>query len=220
MTMIQAVVAEARISVVADSICCINYGERRGEIVRGVDGREIEECKLIALPHARCVLTSLGSLALRQRLQITPNAIPNFDQGVQRLPQILRGLHAALNLHLQTGPFGHTVLLLGWSVERRRMACAKFSSRVSFEAEVHGDPINGGTVFWRNPDLPREKYRWPPCDTSELITFAHATSEHYRGIDPTTAIGGKLILAELTEQSVTISVAGDLGMPSVPATQS
>jgi hypothetical protein len=214
MTMIQAVVAEARISVVADSICCINYGERRSQIVRGDDGRETEECKLIALPHARCVLTSLGSLALRQRLQIMPKAIPDFDRGCQRLPQLLRDLHAALNLHLQPELMGHTVLLFGWSAERGRMACANFSSDNSFEAEVHGDPVNGGMVFWRNPDLPREKYQWSPMDTAELIAFAHATVEHYRGIDPTTPIGGKLILAELTEQGVTLSIAGDLGMPS------
>lgn len=211
MTMIQAVVTETRISVVADSIC-----GSAGQILRGEDGRELEECKLIALAHAKCVLTSLGSLALRQRVQCSPGAIANFDQGVRRLPQLLARLHASLNLHLQEDehPLGHSVLLMGWSTERRRMALAHFHSRTSFEAEMHGDPVNGGMVFWRCPDLPREKYQFTPIDTPELITFAHATSEHYRSIDPTTPIGGKLILAELTEQAVTISVAGDLGMPA------
>jgi hypothetical protein len=214
MTMIQAVVTETRISVVADSIC-----GSAGHILRGDDGHEIEECKLIALPHARCVLTSLGSLALRQRVQCSPGAITHFDQGIKRLPQLLARLYASLMLHLHEDdhPLGHSVLLMGWSAERQRMALAHFHSRTLFEPEVHGDPVNGGMVFWRCPDLPREKYLCLPIDTQELIAFAHTTVDHYRGIDPTTPIGGKLILAELTEQAVTISVAGDLGMPSQPA---
>lgn len=215
--MIQAVVTETQISVVADSISCILDGARRGGLVRGDGGNVMEHCKLVALPHAKCILSGLGNLALIQWLQIEPHSIPDFDRGIERLPKILRGAMVTLGLHRNTGPMGFTVLLLGWSAERGRMACANFRLADNFEPEVHGDPVNGGMVFWRNPDLPREKYRWPPCDTTELIEFAHATVEHYRGIDPTTPIGGKLILAELTEQAVTISVAGDLGMPAQPA---
>jgi hypothetical protein len=110
------------------------------------------------------------------------------------------------------GPHRGAVRMVG---RARPHGLRELDSGNNFDAEVHGDPVNGAMVFWRNPDLPRDKYQWPPTDTGELIEFAHATVEHCRGIDPTTPIGGKLILAELTEQAVTISVAGDLGMPAL-----
>jgi len=63
------------------------------------------------------------------------------------------------------------------------MALVHVDSPNGSEPEVHGDPVNGGMVFWRNPDLPCEKYRWPASDAAELIAFAPATVERHCGIE-------------------------------------
>lgn len=204
--MIQAVVSPDRAFIIADTIC----GSVGTGIMHDGFGRPAEVSKLQPIPHARCVMASVGNLLLRLQLERVPNAIDDFDRCVHTLPPVLRSLYGQV---ARRSPLGETILLIGWSTQRGRMACAVFNSIDDFEAEVHGDPVGGGTTVWRHPDLPRGKYQWLPINAAELIAFAHATSEHYRGIDPTTPIGGKLILAELTEQAVTLSVAGDLGMP-------
>ncbi len=201
MTMIQAVLRPDHAWVVSDSVCCDVRSKR---LVYDPDGRERVDRKLIALP--RCVITGLGSLALRNRMEAHAHMLTDVDAAIERLPQIQRDGHRELGL---TGM--HTGVVIGWSAARGHMALVAFGAENDFEPEVYGSAVTGYFCFWRNPDAPHAR---SPSDLHSLIANAHATVEHWRGIDPATPIGGALRLASISRDGITLSIAGDLGMPT------
>ena len=214
MTMIQVVVQPTRVWVAADSVCT------RGDyILRGDDGLVYEVHKLIVLPLF--VLTSLGSLELSNHAQAVAKTLACIDEAIDRMPQILRGAYQALRLREHdaentrfVGHIGHTILCLGWSESLGHMLCVAFASGNDFEPELHGSGKQGSTVFWRNPDIPREPFSCYPDDRESLVANSFATVQHWRGMNPQTPIGGALRLAEITRESIVVSVAGDLGQPA------
>ena len=200
-------------SIAADSICTSGDG-----ILFGADGRAYEDHKLVVLP--RFVLTSLGSLALRNYAQGVAHALADIDEAIERLPQILQDGFRVLGLRGAEGdtPKRHTVLVVGWSPTRAHMVCAAFERANDFAAELFGDAQQNSSTFWRSPDIPRAAFARIPDDRESLVAHAHATVDHWRGIDQSVPIGGPLRLAEITQESIVIRVAGNLGMPARRAT--
>lgn len=203
MTMVQCVVHPDKALVVSDSVCRF----RGGGIVRNEDRSVYQDGKLI--PLRGFLLTGLGSLDLRRAAERYASALDGLDACVEQLPQALRHAHRELGLRdLQT------VLVVGWSEKNARISCAVFTAENDFEAEVHGTAANPQALtFWRNPDIPREPFAHVPDDRESLVGNAHATVRHWRQIDPATPIGGPLRLAEITRDAITLSIAGDLGVP-------
>ena len=204
MTMVQAVIHPERAWIVADSLCFYQDGSG---IVYESDGREREDLKLVALP--KCVITGLGSLALRNRVEQHAHLIADVDAAIEQLPQILRDGFRELKLKgLQTS------VVCGWSDSRGHMTLATFTAEREFKPTVYGSATTNCYTFWRCPDVPREPFAPCPDDLESLIANTHATVKHWRGIDPATPIGGALRLGTLERDWITLSIAGDLGMPT------
>ena len=214
MTMIFAIIHPDRAIIGADSLLC---DRRTFEVITGPDGRPLEDHKLIAQP--RYMLTALGAQALRNRAQARAHEWPDADAAIHALPAILRDAFVDLGLHSEGLPVrglgGHTVIVVGWSEQHACMVLAAFEAASNFEPVLHGSSAPGTMTFWRSPDVPRECYAMTPDDRESLVAWAHLAVAHHRSEDPSVPIGGPLRLAEITKDSITTGIAGDLGEPTL-----
>jgi hypothetical protein len=207
MTLVAAIVKADHALVVADSVCCY----RDGGIVYQPDGAEFEDIKLVQMPGGFLV-SHVGTRVLREFATARAQALPDIDAVIDALPAILRIGCIELGLGEEAG--GQTSIAAGWSTKRGHMILAVFQSQSQFTPEIHGSAAAGTLTFWRSPAMPRQPFEQTPDDAKTLIEFAHRCAAHYRALDSTAAIGGRLHLAEISKHATTGRHVADLPMPA------
>lgn len=220
MTLVNAWIERGRALVAADTVAC---DETSGGLLRRADGTLAEDTKLVALPHLRCVLTSLGALELRHWLQLRAMYLPDVDQAAERMPVLLQEAGSAIGLASRRGcgsavfkRYGHagdTVLTVGWSARRGQVVGLAFKSQDGFRSvrvDEHAATGDGAVVGFYSPGV-LDRYGFP-ADDDTMLQLARRQVDACRVKHPGAAIGGRLMLAEVTERAITVREAGQLGI--------
>lgn len=182
-------------------------------------GHPREASKVLALPHARCVLTSRGSSRLLPHLFSVSDELLSFDQACDALRGgLLKQIGARANLRdpaRQQYP-GDELYIVGWSDKLRRVACIQFATRSGFE-EVQETALEGGngTTGFYGPRLP--PFAPLPRDAESMLACVRSQIELARKQDPAAPYGGDCIVAELTERGAMLRNMGTLGFPTMRA---
>jgi hypothetical protein len=101
---------------------------------------------------------------------------------------------------------------MGWSPSRGRVIGAQFSSSNDFKAEVHDS--EGATMRWRIDPRISMTGLWPKQDAHGMMMVAQRQLDEWRAKDPAVPLGGRLVMTELTEHGIEMSIVGDLGLPA------
>jgi hypothetical protein len=179
---------------------------------QGVDlasGRFLSLSKLFHLPHANVVMASRGTagfaIGLFSLLALQPDA--DLDRMVCLMPSLIQATHASLlpNLPAGTSPAvlgNQEVVLAGWSGKADCMV-AYYFKRDGARQEMTIDDIEepGYVVPWDNAwgDAP------PGNDRPSLAAIARLQVANIKRESPGTAVGGTLLIADLTRYGYSIS---------------
>lgn len=173
--------------------------------------------KLIPLPSARCVFSLTGPLALRNALALQAGHFTSTEAAIEHIPRRARDAWLSTRTLETTGYNAASAYLVGWSDTHERVVAATFRSDRDFAAEL------------RIPDRPQGEGQSSSCwghspgiglpmgfryviDDAAMLELAQHQVAHYRAKDPCVALGGPLVLCEVTRDALVMRVIGDLGM--------
>lgn len=234
MTAIHITLTRDRALIATDSTTYTSDdGEPGADVIYHSDGEPVAVTKLAAVPTIRAVLAIRGKLcALGIASQYLRHA-RDFEDAVgllaKRLPEVV--LPAGT---YKGKPLVSTCYLIGWNEARGAMCTAELSSADGYRPHV--TPAGNGTAgtydpYPRRPDwhfdneaingpraaeyreyLRQEREREPRClDTA--AAFARYAIEQAREQDRRAPYGGRLYVAEVLRDRITIVDAGDVGLP-------
>lgn len=185
-------------------------------------------CKLFPLPAFGAVLAGRGPVALTPLVTLaavmtTAGQGIDFDGLVQRLPELIREVHGRLMQDLTTASHSpHFVekfefAAAGWSERRARMAAFSW---------WHYSADDGLQEFeidstWPAVIAPRFDYPWeedPPRTPAAMLSLARIQAREAITRGPR-GTGGRLLIAELTKASVSVTDYGELVVPCMAVLQ-
>jgi hypothetical protein len=185
------------------------------------DGSPAEETKMVALPIQRLVITMLGSQALRQHLAVNAHLLPNVDEAIRVIPQLLRDAWPTHRMRRHAGrrySDGSTAVIMGWSDSNGRVIGAEFSSANDFKARTLGTNSNG--TSWRiDPAISTCTGLSLSHDAPGMLELVRRQLAEWRAKDAAVPLGGRLCYCELTERGITMTLAEDLGLPAPRASE-
>lgn len=170
----------------------------------------VQDTKLLALPHAGMVMTTVGAMEFKWSLQRRTSWIRSIDQA----PEVLTTMAAAAMAECRNGqhPGPQTIVAAGWCARRGRAVGLVLDSRDGW-APIALDPqFEGAANYWNHPGF-RSATLWP-TNAEELYAFTRLQLEDLRMTRPDAPAGGTCTVAEITASTITLHVAGDLGWPA------
>lgn len=178
--------------------------------------------KMLPLPAHHCILAMRGVTQALPALafELACALVRDFDEILEFLPAALRGGRNVLRvaaeargLELTTADaLGYELAAVGWSPKRSTMVGVtyRFDAVSQAFAEI---PIDR----WRVHGAEEEWLPFPadaPDTAERMQAFAEWVVRNSRARRPDLALGGRLLLAELTRDSMTIKTQCDLGLPT------
>ena len=190
------------------------YPERAvvcSDSIVGQPGRQTfhQVSKMIALPHARCVIAMRGWFDMYRN--VVANAIggsEGFDALSERMPEVLVTVHAQTHIRAaklvepNRAHMALTIALVGWSEQQGCM------SAVRYEIAASGELKQLAVAWSYAPAV--TGFQHDGSDAS-MIELAKTQVHQAREADPNCPIGGRLQCAEITRTSITIRQLCDLG---------
>ncbi len=172
--------------------------------------------KCTFLPHANVALAHRGDamLAVGVCSAIQLNALPDFDAMAEAMPQLLAQTFAQVTAHrkqalgIEQFP-GAEIILVGWSAALNRMEAVRWvrwPQDKGFAASPVGKVLMLPDAEWeQKPDAP---------DTAERMeAVARDQVAYVRRKHPGYNCGGRLLLAELTRDTLSVRTVADLEAP-------
>jgi len=196
------------------------------------DGTPVEVEKLHVFASANFVLMLRGvstlSRYLDNELRREMRKVESIDDAIREMPDLLRRAAATLQL---TGPHRGAYCLdelyvLGFSKHRGGMLLARWSSETGFAGVIPAARVAqlsaGQSQYAIDPYVSMGDVgpAGMPDDLPRMQAFTRRQLERCRAEDPRAPYGGRLIVAELSESGITLTQAGDLGLPAQPEDQS
>lgn len=212
MTLLNIALLDDVATVAADELVY----DHDGAVRYGPDGQAVTTSKILALPHAGCVLAVAGSSALLHYVHARSCWMPSFDVAVERLPEMLNGVGHVLKLAQGRFP-QDAVFVVGWSEKHKRMAQLVCESKTGFMTDFQAVVTLGGQPRCSLlPPMPAElAMQMPfPGDPGAMLALARAQVKH-RAEDPTSVVpyGGRLLVATVRRDGIELAAAGSLGEP-------
>lgn len=187
-----------------------------------INGEFVNMGKMHHFPHMNVVMAGRGDQSLTLVLYTMLSqtyAANSFDSLAAILPEKFKATHQALNAGrvlpdaLDRSTFDNQeILLVGWSEQEKRMRAFVFSQK---------DPADGiGVIEVEEPGymIPWED-RWgePPEGESplDIVNLAREQTKNAKRDDPSVAMGGLILLAELTRHNMSFSIAGAASMAAL-----
>ncbi|WP_201312896.1 hypothetical protein [Dyella sp. EPa41] len=208
MSVLNCFVAEDRALVSVDTCMAPISSSNAADLARRAHGS-----KLLALPHANVVLAARGEMNFFNWLASDLNraVLDGYDAMAERMPSLLEKnlevFMAAVAKPQGVDAFpGAEIVMVGWSRATNRMQAAVWkcdhgekASRVARVASWMASPNPGYA------ELPA-----PPDSAERMTTIARDQVELLRSLPVAVAVGGRLLLAEVTRDSISIKTVADL----------
>ncbi len=235
MTLLHIALNGDRALIATDTATYVSdQGAQGADVLYWADGRHVAVSKLYPLPHIRAVLTGRGTNTVHRFARDQIAFARDLDHAIQLLSRALPSLAGAELGTYKGRPLQHTVQLVGWSDEHEAMLHAQFSSVNEYRPVIatgsatgwcgsFGPGVRRPAWFYEADELDarqaeaaafraKEREREPRCMVT-AAAYARAAVEQARSDDPAAPYGGRLLVAELTRDSLQIADAGDLGLP-------
>jgi hypothetical protein len=188
------------------------------------DGKQsVEVSKIFPLVHANVILAGRGYMPFLGIVSSALHSIGgNFDAIVERLPEVLPAAFRAFATEMTKGGYDpksdgidlhrQDVMLVGWSPKRGRMVGMVYRQRAADEGFVAKE-FSPWTVN------PWEPVQGGPYEPSSYEAHERLAREQARFTQKTVGkrfIGGRLLIAELTRDSLSVTSRCDLDQPVLP----
>jgi hypothetical protein len=176
-------------------------------------------CKLMPLPSFGAVVAGRGSAALVPHVALAAQLSTmgkglDFDGLLQGLPALVQGVHASMCEDLRLNGLDPALIakyefaVAGWSAQRNCMAAISY---------WYYDEGEGFQTFELGPTwpavlAPRFDFEWehtPPRTPAAMFSLAQLQVAEARTRGPR-GTGGRLLIAELTKSSVSVTDHGEL----------
>lgn len=180
-----------------------------------LDGTHNEVSKMIPLVHANLVLATRGHMGFLNALFGTSYAVGgDFDAIVEKMPMILS--YAFNHLMSQASSAGvadqgnfdrQDAFIVGWSRKHCRMLGMSYSQETAKDGFT-GREIDSWCVSpWEDPGV------MPPIPNTPEVLKEVARTQASFASDPRSeaAVGGRLLVAEITRDGIIITSRCDLG---------
>lgn len=222
MSLVNILMARDRAFVATDTLsmqCDLEHVAGR------VLGGALKTPKIMALPHARCVIAyrANGIEVLDGVLNSLSHDFQSVDQGMRELPELLHcGVTEASRRAGYTAPedmpelselWSVQLFLVGWSESEQCMALAMihYADRQQRVQRVfRGDAAWTHVLSCANGPRPGM-----PASVEEMAEITRGMVEAARAADAPCAkgVGGTLVVSEITPHAVAMHHCGDLGFP-------
>lgn len=173
----------------------------------------VEDSKLMALPHASMVLTTVGAMEFKWSLQRRTSWLKSIDQAPEVLPTM--GAAAMAECRGGSDPGPQTIIAAGWCARRGRAVGVVLDSREGWVPTVLDPQWEGAANYFAHPGYRCDLW---PSTPAELFEFTRMQLADLRKTRPGAPAGGQCTVAEITESGITMQVLGDLGWPAPAAT--
>lgn len=184
--------------------------------IGGASKHRLHMNKLFPIPHTNMLLCGRGSMNFLAKVSYVCGLMSGFDEVRAELPKALPGLlltarvEAALYWALSLGRLGSPKLdamelyVFGWSEQQEEMTAMRFTKRRGVRGFALDDDLAEGV----GPALAHE---FPVLDSVEtMMRVANEQVTCALRDDPGTPIGGRLMVAELTRDAITLRSAGSI----------
>ncbi len=237
MTLLQIGITHDRALIATDTATYTSdQGEYRGaDVLYWPAGEPVAVQKVYPLPHLRAVLCGRGTNSVHRFAADALTYARDFDHAVELLARALPKLTGTRWRGTYKGkPLMHTVHLVGWSPRKDAMAHTEFGSESGYLPHVtHGQadgwayslgPAVKRPAWLNDPEqlaarqdeaaayFEQDRKRDPRC-IATAEAYARAAIEQQRAEDPSAPYGGRLLVAELTRDSLRMVDCGDVGLP-------
>lgn len=180
-------------------------------------GLHMSKCAF--LPHANVAMAHRGDamLAVNAFSAVQISALADFDAIAEAMPQVLAQSFAQVTAfrkqHLGIDDFaGSEIILVGWSPALKRMLAVRWvrwPKDGGFAASQVVSPLILPDAEWEQD---------PKADTAEKMeAIARDQVAYVRREHPGYNCGGRLLLAELTRDSLSVRTIADLETPELAA---
>jgi len=235
-TLLHVTLSKARALIATDTAVYVcDHGEPGADVLYHADGTAVSANKLHALPNLRAVLVGRGTSSVHAFAVERIRLARDFERAVELLADELPRLALAPSLAgtYKGKPLQHSVHLVGWSDAHESMCRASFESASGYRPTV--TPAGGGWQGLYDPFVSHPAWVFDPAQSEAraderrayfeaqrerdprclktAAAYARPAVEYARSQDPRAPFGGRLLVAELTRDSVHIVDAGDLGLP-------
>lgn len=180
----------------------------------------VETSKMVPLVHANLIFAARGALTVMHNLAswcMSIDRTANFDYLAGLLPEMMDQFHERLmhQVQSQTGEVPHhqevEIALVGWSEGKKNMACLLLSNdrgQGPYSAKIAQcviSPFPGDDAMQRMSEVT------VPDIESYMAVVANEQVKFVRRQFPGQPIGGRLIVAEITKDRMTVESVTDLG---------
>jgi len=195
-------------------------------VVTRLLGPPVRHPKLLALPHARCVIawrSNMPEAIDGLRLGLLQD-FESFDHGLSDLPERLtinleaearrQGYASLSEVEAGSPLLSQNLFMVGWSEGEQCMGLLMLHYQDGkLRRQVAFGPRFGVTHCLSCAD--GERVQELPADAYAMRALTHAKLARAREVDSLGAkgVGGTLVVAEITQRSVNLTHCGDLGLP-------
>ncbi|QNK00982.1 hypothetical protein [Dyella telluris] len=208
MSLLNCYVAEDRALVSVDTCMAPISSGNAADLARRAHGS-----KLLALPHANVVLAARGEQNFFNWLASDLNRamLDGYDAMAERMQSLLdKNLEAFMEVvakpqGVDSFP-GAEILMVGWSRATNRMQAAVWKCD-------HGEKafrVARVAPWMASPNPGYAELPSPPDSAERMTAIARDQVELLRSLPVSVAVGGRLLLAEVTRDAVSISTVADM----------
>lgn len=176
------------------------------------DGTGATAPKVIAMPDARLAMVSVGSPGLRAELG--RRVFRSFDAAAELFADVVMSGNTRCT---KPGDPPTASLLVGWSTIHQRMAAVLVRSVDAFASitlERWPNDAGDGWLIYAAPDHGLRRGLVLPTDPDDLLPWVRPHVDYARALHPGVAIGGQLLVAEVSRGAIGACTVGSLDLPA------
>lgn len=173
--------------------------------------------KLLPIPHARLVIAFRGCAPFTEDLRECSQYLSGVDTALRELPESLNAIMGRHVRHPEVAdPWAmkQEVYCVGWSESQACMAMARYWFDGSVKLQRHvvfaSSPSEVTTVLTSHSAFAGER----PTTAARHAELTRQSVLMTWQTDPHHPVGGQLIVAEVTRDTITLTNHGDLGLPA------
>lgn len=211
MSIINIVIEQDRVLIGADTLA--GFMEEGQRLLTEDQRRDKHTLKFSLFPHINMAMTHRGDgLVLTNARTLLESALPSsFDEAVGLMPWIMEqaytlAMDARKAQHGMESFEGAEAVLVGWSSSKQRFAGARWR-RYPEDAGFETLPVGDMLVM---PEIDRIGPVETPNTPEKMEAVTRQQLAYVQRECPSYPCGGRLLLAELTRDAVTVRTIADL----------
>ncbi|QNK00729.1 hypothetical protein [Dyella telluris] len=208
MSLLNCFIAEDRALVAVDTCMAPIVSGNAADLARRAHGS-----KILTLPHANVVLAARGEMNFFNWLASDLNRamLDGYDAMAERMQSLLeKNLEAFMEVvaipHGVASFPGAEILMVGWSRATNRMQAAVWKCDPGEKAFRVARVV----PWMASPNPGYAELPSPPSSAERMTAIARDQVDLLRSLPVAVAVGGRLLLAELTRDSISIQSIADL----------